>query len=90
MFLFLVVAEAFGALLSKAFQGGLMEGFEIGNDGVVVSHPQFTDDTIVMCKNLMIQLRYLHCVIRCFEAVSGLKVNLSQSCIYGVENMEDL
>lgn len=31
LLLFPVVTEAFGALLSKAFQGGLLEGFLIGD-----------------------------------------------------------
>lgn len=33
-FLFLIVDEAFGALLSKAFFGGLLEGFKLGSNGV--------------------------------------------------------
>lgn len=37
-FLFAVVVEAFGALLTKAFQGGLIEGFEVGRNGMMVSH----------------------------------------------------
>lgn len=66
-FLFFMLAEAFGTLLSKGFQGGLMEGFEIGNNGVVVSHLQFVDDTIVMFKNSVNQLKYSWCVLQCFE-----------------------
>lgn len=67
-----------------------MEGFEIRRNGLVVSHLQFVDDTIVLCKNSEIQLKYLRCVIRCFEVVLGLKVNHSKSCIYCVGHVENL
>lgn len=50
LFLFLIVAEAFGALLSKAFQGGLIEGFEVRPDGLKASHLQFADETLIMCR----------------------------------------
>lgn len=75
-FLFLVVAKAFGALLFKVYQGGLMVGFQVGNNALVVSHLQFGDDTLVMYRNSTRQLNYLRCVICCFEAIAGLKVNL--------------
>lgn len=77
-------------LLAKAFQSGLMEGFDVGHNGVVVSHLQFVDDTIVLCKDLVRQLKYLRCVIKYFKVVTGLKVILSKSCIYRVGQMGDL
>lgn len=74
-FVFLIVAKAFGRLLSRAYEGGLLEGFDIGGNGIVVSQLQFAYDTLIMCKDSVLQVRYLRCVIRCFEVVSGLKVN---------------
>lgn len=55
-----------------------------------ISHIQFADNTLVFCKRLISQLKLLRCVIHSFEAVSGLKVNLSKSCIYGVDHVNDL
>lgn len=89
-FFFLVVAEAFGALISKAFQGGLMEGFMMGENGMTISHLQFANDILVFCKNFTSQRLLLRCVLRCFEALLGMKVNLSKSCIYGVGQVSDL
>lgn len=43
-----------------------------------------------MCKNSVWQLKFLSCVIRYFEAVSGLRINLSKSCIYRVGQVNDL
>lgn len=84
------MAEAFGVMLSKAFQGGLLEGFQVGRSDLKISHLQFVDDTLVFCKQSISQLTLLRCVIRCFEAILGLKVNLSKSCIYGVGQVNDL
>lgn len=78
--LFLVIAEAFG----------VMEGFEVGNEGLTMSHVQFASNTLVMCKNSVRQLKYLRCTIRCFEAVTDLRVNLSISSIFGVGMVDDL
>lgn len=74
-FLFLVVADAFGVMLSKSFQGGMHQGFEVTPNRMAATNLQFVDDTIVMCKNSVRQLKLLRYVIRCFEAVSGLKIN---------------
>lgn len=60
-FLFLVVAEAFGALISKAFVGGLLDGFMVRENGLMVSHLQFVDDTLIMCKDSEDQVKYLRC-----------------------------
>lgn len=46
-FLFTIVTEALGALLSKAMDLGLIGGFKMGRDGVVVTHLQFANDTIL-------------------------------------------
>lgn len=83
-FIFSVVAEAFNAMLSKAFLGGMVEGFEVGRNGMMVAHLQFANETLNMCKSPVKHLKFLRCVIRCFEVVSGLKINLSKSCIYGM------
>lgn len=43
-----------------------------------------------MCKPSEEQLKYLRCVIRCFEVVSGLKVNLRKSRIFGIGQVDNL
>lgn len=40
-----------------------MEGCAISQNGVVVSHLQFTNDTLALCKDSKKQLKYLRCVI---------------------------
>lgn len=79
-FLFLIMAEAFGSLLTKAFQGGILDGLEVKPNGIKVFHLQFADDTLNMCKPSEEQ----------FEVVSGLKVNLHKSRIFGIGKVDNL
>lgn len=43
-----------------------------------------------MCTPSEDQLLYLRCVVRCFKVVSGLKVNLHKSRIFGVGQVNNL
>lgn len=58
-----MAAEAFGTLLTRAFNGGLLEGFRIRDGGLMVSHLQFADDTLIMCKASEEQVLHLRYVI---------------------------
>lgn len=49
-FLFNIVAEGLNILLSRAKELGFIKGAEVGRNGAVVSHLQFTDDTILFCE----------------------------------------
>lgn len=89
-FLFMVVAKTFGALLSKAYQGGFLEGFEVRPNGLRVSYLRFADDTLIMSRASKEQLKYLKCVVRCFEVVSSMKVNLLKSRLLGVGQVDYL
>lgn len=53
-------------------------GFEVGREGLPISHLQFADNTIVFCEANARQVGFLRCIMRCFEVVSGLKINLSK------------
>lgn len=53
---------------------GFFSGVEWGN-GVLSS---IVDDMMIFCDADARQLGYLRCILGCFEAVSGLKINLSK------------
>lgn len=56
------------------FRGGL-NNFE----GVSISHLLFADDTILFCDASREHLSYIILVLICFEALTGLKVNVGKS-----------
>lgn len=45
-FLFLMVAEGLNVAMQEVFSRGWFDGIKVGNDGIVISHLQFADDTI--------------------------------------------
>ena len=77
----------------KACEVGLLEGFQVGSArsrGLLVSHLQFADDTLIMCRPCESDLGYLRCVLLLFEAMSGLRVNLSKSSIIPIGEIPNI
>ena len=46
---------------------------------VCVSHLLHADDTILFCDADLVQFLYIRMALTCFEAVTGLKVNMAKS-----------
>lgn len=94
--LFILVMEILSRMLSTAVEGGYILGFQVGASykGITtVSHLLFADDTILFCDDNMEQLGHIRAVLECFEAVSGLRVNLRKSelvLVGDVERVEEL
>jgi hypothetical protein len=84
--LFVFVMEALSRMLSAAVNGGLLEGFTVGNTSV--SHLLFADNTLIFCSTCPAQLSHLQSLFLLFEASSGLKVNLAKSELILVGNIE--
>lgn len=90
LLLFLLVAGVLGGLLGKVVGLGMYEGFSLGNGDIMVSYLQFADNTIIFCDNSQRQIRLLRCVIRCFETVSSLKLNLAKSSLIAIGEVPNL
>jgi hypothetical protein len=91
--LFVIVMEALSKMLSIAVDRGLLSGFSVGSrpsEAVLISHLLFADDTLVFCGAIPEHLRYLRVLFFCFEAVSGLKVNLAKSELVPVGNVDNV
>jgi hypothetical protein len=92
-FLFVLAMEAFSRMLGAFTDRGLISGFLVGTSGqdrVTVSHLLFVDDTLVFCGANARQIRHLGALLVCFEAVAGLKVNLSKSVLVLVGHVENV
>jgi hypothetical protein len=80
--LFVLVMEALSRLIDKARGVGLLSGFSVGGEESVplmISHLLFADDTLIFCEANSDSLTYLRVILTCFEASSGLRVNLGKS-----------
>jgi exonuclease III len=92
-FLFVLIMEAFSRMIDAIYSRGLISGFSVGSrnhDNVEVSHLLFADDTLVFCGADASQISYLRALLVCFEAVSGLKVNLTKSSLIPVGSLDDV
>jgi hypothetical protein len=88
-FLFLLVAEGLGGLIRRAVESSRLNGFQVGRNGVVISHLQYADDTLCLGEATVGNLWTLKAILRGFEMVSGLKVNFLKSSILGVNVSAD-
>lgn len=79
-----------GALLVLATDFGLVKGFEAVQNGEMISHLQFADDTALFCSAIKEEVLTLKRIFRCFQLVSGLKVNFCKSSLDGVGCLGDL
>jgi hypothetical protein len=86
--LFVFAMEALSRMISAAVNGGLLEGFRVGN--TAFSHLLFADDTLIFCSAHSSQLRHLQGLFLLFEAASGLKVNLAKSNLIPVGNVDQV
>ncbi|RVW43709.1 putative mitochondrial protein [Vitis vinifera] len=85
--LFIIVADVLSRMLLKAEERNVLEGFKVGRNRTRVSHLQFADDTIFFSSSREEDMMTLKNVLLVFGHISGLKVNLDKSNIYGI-NLE--
>uniref|UniRef100_A0A2N9IRA3 Reverse transcriptase domain-containing protein n=1 Tax=Fagus sylvatica TaxID=28930 RepID=A0A2N9IRA3_FAGSY len=72
-------------------RGGFIRGFQAGRtDGLCVSHLLYADDTIILCDANPEHLLYIRMILTCFEAVTGLRVNMHKSEMVLVGEVSDL
>uniref|UniRef100_A0A2N9HQ79 Reverse transcriptase domain-containing protein n=1 Tax=Fagus sylvatica TaxID=28930 RepID=A0A2N9HQ79_FAGSY len=91
--LFVVVMEAFSKLMQKAEEEKYIRGFEIrgrNQEPMQITHLCYADDTILFCEPVLEQVGYVKCTLLCFEAASGLKVNLSKSEMVQIGQVSNL
>ncbi|XP_050219021.1 uncharacterized protein LOC126669562 [Mercurialis annua] len=82
--LFVLAVESLKALLSKAIGLGLFSGVQVDGLDEPVSILQFADDTLIFVPNDLQMVENLLHILRCFELISGLKINYQKSSIIGI------
>ncbi|XP_071695782.1 uncharacterized protein [Rutidosis leptorrhynchoides] len=83
-FLFIIVAEGLNILVKRALANGHLQGLKIGHDNLNITHLQYADDTIFFGEWNKRNAKYISKLLKCFENISGLKVNFRKSKLYGI------
>nr|KYP51642.1 Transposon TX1 uncharacterized [Cajanus cajan] len=78
-FLFTVVAEGLTGLMREAEKCKIFTGVSVGKEQVKISITQYADDTMFFGEASQENVIAIKGLLRCFELVSGLKVNFSKS-----------
>ena len=68
--------EALGSLLLKVRELGVIHGFEVTRNGEAITHLQYADDTLLFSSSNREEILTLKRILRCFELVPGLKINI--------------
>lgn len=89
-FLFNIVAKGLNILLERAKRKGLIKGALVGHQGLKISHLQFAYDTIIFREATWDEIIIIKRILRCFEMVSGLKINFHKSMVCGIGVEEGL
>ena len=77
--LFNIVVEGLTGLMRSAVSKNLFSSYQVGNLKEEVNILQYADDTLFFGDATQHNVRTLKCILRCFEKVSGLKINYSKS-----------
>ena len=56
----------------------------------MVSHSLFVNDTLIFCEAYPEQIQYVHLILLCFEAVSGLRVNCGKSELVALGEVDNI
>ena len=83
-FLFTIAADVLSRMLLKAKERSVLEGFKVDRNRVRVTHLQFADDTIFFADSCAEELQTLKNLLLVFGQISGLKVNLDKSNLFGI------
>lgn len=88
--LFNLVGEVLHLMLDKASELGIFQGLSFSQNGVTLSHLQYTDDTVIFLHNDQHSVEGVKSVLQGFQVLTGLKINFHKSHIFGFREEENL
>ncbi|XP_026383909.1 uncharacterized protein LOC113279428 [Papaver somniferum] len=77
-------------MIKKSQEEGLISGFQTKEDGIMASHLQFADDTLIFLDADVYQVKNLRLILLLFELLTRLKINFAKSQIFRVAYDGDL
>jgi hypothetical protein len=91
--IFVFVMEALSRMMTKAVECGFLSSFKVGSldkQLMHISHLLFTDDTLIFSNVDPKHILNLCLLFTWFEAISGLKINLSKFEMVPVGHVQNL
>ncbi|GJR92159.1 putative RNA-directed DNA polymerase, eukaryota, reverse transcriptase zinc-binding domain protein [Tanacetum coccineum] len=88
-FLFILVMEGLHCALSIASSSNLIHGINLGSPDLMFSYLFYVDDVIITTEWNPGDLDNIIRVLQVFYLVSGLKININKSNIYGIGVSDD-
>lgn len=82
-FLFLLVVEGLAGMMRNVVSSSCFKVFQV-SDGIHFEMLQFADDTILICDGSRDNFWCIKSILRGFELVSSLCINLNKIKLYGV------
>lgn len=83
-FLSTVAVDVFSRMMLGVERSGLLEGFLVGRSRVRVTYLCFVDDNIFSSRVGMEDLQNFKLILLVFGCISGLKINLDKSTLFGI------
>lgn len=71
-------------MIKQAQYQGLLFVFQVSNVGMLISHMQFEDDTLIFLDADIEHIKNIRLILISFELLTGLKINFSKSRVFGV------
>ncbi|KAL4194839.1 hypothetical protein AMTRI_Chr05g70460 [Amborella trichopoda] len=65
-------------------EAGRFEGFKVSSNGLVITHLQYADDTLIFCGSYVVELSNVATFLRSCKPALGLKVNFHKNSLVGV------
>lgn len=95
LFLFLLAMEGLNSMsmIKTVYINGWIRGFNVarnGGENLEVTHLQYADDTLLMCKGDKKQLKTLRVILVLFEGISRLHINWRKNFLYPINEVQNL
>lgn len=88
-FLFILCAEGFSSLIRSVHSAGELEGIQFGNNGPLVSHLYFTEDSLLFAKATESNAQAVMNILHAYWITSGQLVNFQKSFLYFSKRVND-
>ena len=80
-FLFVLCTEGLIHMIEQAVGQGKLQGIQFSEEGPMIHHMLFADDSLMLCKASLSQVSELMKILQVYEKATGQKVNLDKSAI---------